>query len=72
MAIASAIFGVLIAALLLLASFLIHLIGGLEQGQINQIVHAVAKHLPLVFGVLGFLGAFMTDAPIASVFGSAR
>ncbi|MBD9490452.1 type IV secretory system conjugative DNA transfer family protein [Ensifer sp. ENS11] len=72
LAVACTIFGILLAALLLLANSLIHLIGGFEHGQISQIVHAVAKHVPLVFGVVGFLAAFMTDAPIASVFGSAR
>ncbi len=72
MAFACAIFGVLISVLLLLADFLIHLIGGFELGQISQVVDAVARHLPLMFGGLGFLATFMTDTPIASVFGSAR
>jgi type IV secretion system protein VirD4 len=37
------ILGMLFSALLLLANFFIHLIGGLEYGQISQLVHAVAK-----------------------------
>ncbi|WP_312366947.1 type IV secretory system conjugative DNA transfer family protein [Ensifer sp.] len=71
-AIACAIFGVLISVLLVLANFVIHLIGGFEPGPVSQVVDAVAEHLPLVFGGLGFLAAFMTDTPLASVFGSAR
>jgi len=72
LAVASIIVGILFSALLLLGNFLIHLIVGLEHGQISQLVQIVAKYLPLVFGVGGLLSAFMTDAPIASVFGSAR
>ncbi len=72
LAVGCAIVGVLFSALLLLTTFLIHLIGGLEHGQISQLVQVIAKHLPLVFAVGGSLSAFMTDVPISSVFGSAR
>lgn len=71
-AIVCVVFGFLVSALVLLANFLIHLIGGLEHGQISQLVQALAKYLPLVFGVGGFLSAFMTDAPLSPVFGTAR
>ncbi len=72
LAVGCVIVGVLFSALLLLANFLVHLIGGLEHGQISQFVHIVARYLPLVFGVGGLLSAFMSDVPISSVFGSAR
>ncbi|MDX3977163.1 type IV secretory system conjugative DNA transfer family protein [Shinella sp.] len=72
LAVACGVVGVLCSALLLLASFLIHLIGGFEPGQISDVIQAVAKYLPLVSGSVGFVSAFMTHVPIHSVFGSAR
>jgi type IV secretion system protein VirD4 len=72
LAVACAVVGILFSALLLLANFLIHLIGGLEHGQISQFVDIVAKYLPLVLAVGGFFSELMADAPISSVFGSAR
>ncbi|WP_428429472.1 type IV secretory system conjugative DNA transfer family protein [Pararhizobium sp.] len=67
-----AVVGILCSALLLLANFFVHLTGGLEPGQISQLVQAVAKYLPLVFGVVGFCSVFITDVPMSAVFGSAR
>lgn len=67
-----AVLGLMFSALLVLASFLIHLFAVMEEGQISLIVNDVARYLPLVFGLGGFLSAFMKDAPISSVFGSAR
>ncbi len=67
-----AVVGILCSALLLLANLFVHLTGGLEPGQISQLVQAVAKYLPLVFGVVGFCSAFITDVPMSAVFGSAR
>lgn len=72
LAIACVIVGILFWAVLLLANFLVHLIGGFEHGQVSQFVQVGAKYLPLVFGVGGFFSAFMADVPISSVFGSAR
>ncbi len=67
-----AIIGILFAGLLVLANGLIHLAAGIEHGAVSQLFVAVAKYLPLLFGVGGFLSAFMTNAPIPAVFGSAR
>lgn len=64
--------GMVFAAMLLLANFLIHLVFGFEYGQISQLVEGFAKYLPLVFGIGGLFAPFMTDAPLTSVFGSAR
>ncbi|WP_455273802.1 type IV secretory system conjugative DNA transfer family protein [Rhizobium herbae] len=72
LAIGSTVVGVLFQALPLLANFLIHLIGGFAHGQISYLIHAVARCLPLAFGVGGFLSTFITDAPISSDFGSFR
>ncbi|MBP1862183.1 type IV secretory system conjugative DNA transfer family protein [Rhizobium herbae] len=72
LAVVCTVVGILCSALLLLASFLIHLIGGFEPGQISDVIQAVAKYLPLVFGSVGCVSAFITDVPISSVFGSAR
>ncbi len=45
---------------------------GAEQRLISQVLLVVAKHLPLVFGVFGFMGAFVFEVPVQSVFGTAR
>jgi len=72
MAVAGAIIGTLFAGLIVLANGLIHLVAGIDHGAASQLPVAVAKYLPLLFGVGGFLSAFMTDAAIPAVFGSAR
>lgn len=72
MAVGCAIIGILLAGLLVLANGLIHLVAGIEHGAVSQLFVAIAKYLPLLFGVGGFLSAFVTDAPIPAVFGSAR
>jgi type IV secretion system protein VirD4 len=57
MAVGCAILGILLAGLLLLASGLIHLVAGIDHGPASQLFVAVAKYLPLLFGVGGFLSA---------------
>lgn len=71
-AVTCAIIGFMVSVLTLILNVVIHSLGGFEQGQISQLIHAVARYLPLVLGVGGFLAAFTTKAPISSVFGSAR
>lgn len=67
----SVIVGVVLSALILLASFLIHLVADMEPGVVAQSVETIAGYLPIAFGLCGVLFAFITDLPIASVFGSA-
>lgn len=64
--------GMAFSIVLLLVNFLIHLIGGIEHGQVSHVVHVVAKYLPMVLGIGGFFSAFTTRAQISTVFGSAR
>ncbi|CAN7703623.1 type IV secretory system conjugative DNA transfer family protein [Ensifer adhaerens] len=71
-AIACAIVGLAFSALLLFTSFLVHLIGGYADGHVDAVIHLVAKHLPLVLGVLGLVAAFLPETKLPSVFGSAR
>ena len=66
------VFGAALSILLLLVNFLIHRIGGIEHGQISQVVHGIAKYLPVVLGFGGFLSVFTHRAQISTVFGSAR
>jgi type IV secretion system protein VirD4 len=65
-------FGTAISILMLLVNFLIHLIAGIEPGQISHVVHVVAKYLPVALGIGGFFWAFFSKAQISAVFGSAR
>jgi Sec-independent protein secretion pathway component TatC len=67
----SVIVGVVLSALILLASFLIHLVADMEPGVVAQSVETIAGYLPIAFGLCGVLFAFITDLPTASVFGSA-
>ncbi|PPJ46398.1 conjugal transfer protein TraG [Rhizobium sp. KAs_5_22] len=65
-------FGAAFSIVMLLVNFLIHLIGGIEHGQISHVVHVVAKYLPVTLGIGGFFSAFFSKAQISAVFGSAR
>jgi len=60
------------AGTIVFLDFVVHWAFGLEQGLISQVLLVVAKHLPLVFGVFGFMGAFVSEVPVQSVFGTAR
>ncbi len=60
------------AGTIIFLDFVVHWAFGLEQGLISQVLLVVAKHLPLVFGVFGFMGAFVSEVPVQSVFGTAR
>ncbi|MBW8301350.1 MAG: type IV secretory system conjugative DNA transfer family protein [Hydrogenophaga sp.] len=71
-AIACLLLGMAFSAVMLLVNFLIHLIGGIEHGQISHVVHVVAKYLPAVLGIGGFFSAFVTEGSLSTVFGSAR
>lgn len=64
--------GMVFSVVLLLVNFLIHLITGIEHGQISHVVHVVAKYLPVALGIGGFLSAFVTEGTLSTVFGSAR
>ncbi|MGF6178366.1 hypothetical protein [Ensifer sp. 4252] len=54
LAIIAAILGFVFSALIVLTNFVVHFIAGAEHGIASDIVTAVAKHLPIVLGVLGF------------------
>lgn len=71
-AIVGLLLGMTFSVVMLLVNLLIHLIGGIEHGQISHVVHVVAKYLPVVLAIGGFLSAFTTRAQISAVFGSAR
>lgn len=60
------------AGTIIFLDFVIHWALGAEQGLISQVLLVVAKRLPLVFGVFGFMGAFVFEVPVQSVFGTAR
>ncbi|TBN14147.1 type IV secretory system conjugative DNA transfer family protein [Agrobacterium cavarae] len=60
------------AGTIIFLDFVVHWALGAEQGVISQVLLVVAKHLPLVFGVFGFMGAFVSEVPVQSVFGTAR
>ncbi|KQR29886.1 conjugal transfer protein TraG [Rhizobium sp. Leaf155] len=60
------------AGTIIFLDFVVHWALGAEQGLISQVLLVVAKHLPLVFGVFGFMGAFVSEVPVQSVFGTAR
>ena len=60
------------AGTIIFLDFVVHWAFGLEQGLISEVLLVVAKHLPLVFGVFGFMGAFVSEMPVQSVFGTAR
>lgn len=72
LAVAGVVLGLLFCVLLVLANLVIHVALGIEHGQVSHLVQAIAKSLPLIFGLSGFAAAFMTDAPLPAVFGSAR
>ncbi len=71
-AIGCLLFGAAFSVLILLVNFLIHLIGGIEHGQMSHVVYAVARYLPVVLAIGGFLSAFLTEGPLSTAFGSAR
>lgn len=72
-AVVCAIVGLLFAAVLLLASFLVHVFLGLQPGTVNQVLTLTAKYIPLVMAVGGFFFGLMPNRNIGSaVFGSAR
>ncbi|MBW8300342.1 MAG: hypothetical protein K0M60_12140, partial [Hydrogenophaga sp.] len=71
-AIVGLLLGMTFSVVMLLVNLLIHLIGGIEHGQISHVVHVVTKYLPVVLAIGGFLSAFTTRAQISAVFGSAR
>lgn len=60
------------AGTIIFLDFVVHWALGAEQGLISQVALVVAKHLPLLFGVFGFMGAFASEVPVQSVFGTAR
>lgn len=64
--------GMAFSIVMLLVNFLIHLIAGIEHGQISHVVNVVAKYLPALLGIGGFLSAFVTEGTLSTVFGSAR
>ncbi len=68
----SAAIGWVNAGTIMFLDFVVHWAFGLEQRLISQVLLVVAKHLPLVFGVFGFMGAFVSEVPVQSVFGTAR
>ena len=72
LAIVSAIFGLVLSALLLLTNIAVHEMSGLDEGQVSQLVQSIARYLPVFFGLGGFAAAFLTDAPFSAVFGTAR
>ena len=72
-AVAGAILGLILAALILLADFIVHLLLGMDHGAVSQAVTRVAHSLPVILAVGGFIAGFLPDSPIVSaVFGSAR
>ena len=72
-AVVGAVLGLMIAALVLLANFLVHLAAGIEQGTVSQAIHMTAKYLPLVMAAGGFIAGFMPNTNLGTaVFGSAR
>ncbi|MGA1831537.1 type IV secretory system conjugative DNA transfer family protein [Rhizobium wenxiniae] len=66
------IIGTLFSTLILLINFTILVIGDFAPGPISKAVVDVARHFPIVLGILGALSAFITDGPIPAVFGTAR
>ena len=48
------------AGTIIFLDFVVHWAFALEPGLISQVLLVVAKHLPLVFGVFGFMGAFVS------------
>jgi type IV secretion system protein VirD4 len=72
LALACIIIGTVFAALILLVNFAILVVGGFLPGPISEAVELVASYFPIVLGIFGALSAFMTDAPIPAVFGTAR
>ncbi|SSC70160.1 unnamed protein product [Ciceribacter sp. T2.26MG-112.2] len=72
LAIVSAIFGLVLSALLLLTNIAVHEMSGLDEGQVSQLVQSIARYLPVVFGLGGFAAAFLADVPLSAVFGTAR
>lgn len=71
-AMVSAIFGLVLSAVLLLMNIAVHEMSGLDEGQVSQLVQSIARYLPVVFGLGSFAAAFLTDAPLSAVFGTAR
>ncbi|EUB98345.1 hypothetical protein PMI07_006659 [Rhizobium sp. CF080] len=51
LAFAGMIVGLIFSGLLLLANFLVHLIRGVDHGEIRQEIGAIARYLPIVTGV---------------------
>lgn len=69
---AGLILGFFASALLLLASFLIHMVGGIEQNGVSRMVYVIANYLPVALGAVGVVSAFLPGVHIPPVFGSAR
>jgi type IV secretion system protein VirD4 len=71
-AIVCVIIGTVFSTLILLVSFLIRVVGGFSSGPVSETIAVIAAYLPITFGILGALSAFIEDSPMPSVFGSAR
>ncbi|MQY45321.1 TraM recognition domain-containing protein [Rhizobiales bacterium RZME27] len=66
------IIGTVVSGLILLINSAVLVIGDVSPGRISETIALVAQYVPMVFGILGALSAFMADGPIPAVFGTAR